>query len=463
MSRRGLISRAKPSYAFINTAQFRRLKVAAATGLFTLTGQEAAFLRSAGFMTASPGSFALSGQAATFIRSLIFVAEAGSFSLAGQAAVVGRHFALSAQQGGFLLSGTDAAFVRALSLAADTGSFALAGQNAGLAAALVLSLEAGAFDLAGQDAGGVLGSALVAGDGSFDLTGQDASFAHLRAILADGGSFALVGQSSSLLRAAVMGAAVGAFALSGQAAALNYAHSIGGAAGSFALSGQAATLTYTQPGEAGGFSYVNTYTPASNTDTPGAFTISLGTDAGASSRHIIVAVQARDSALEDTAVTLTATLDGVSMTLAGTIGVVGQNDKSAQRTGIAALFIIEKSTSDTTGSLQVSLGSTFSGTMDSWRVMVFRAIKLTSATPLADNTGTSSVAPTALPGSNSVTVAVFGDEDVLPDASPTGTNVTVPVASQGVAYRLGSSGTLSGTISASGAGVARSSNWSWDT
>lgn len=99
-------------------------------GTFTLTGVNAAFLRSL-TMTAGTGTFTLIGNNAGLSTGIPdLVANAGTFTLTGNAAVLSKTATLLANGGSFTLTGVSASFARALVMSAVKATFTLTGNSA---------------------------------------------------------------------------------------------------------------------------------------------------------------------------------------------------------------------------------------------------------------------------------------------------------------------------------------------
>lgn len=114
----------------VNAAFLRSLKMTAGTGTFTLTGNNAGLSTGIPDLVANAGTFTLTGNAAALSRALRLAASSGSFSLTGNAAVLSKTATLLANGGSFSLSGVSASFARALVMSAASASFTLTGNNA---------------------------------------------------------------------------------------------------------------------------------------------------------------------------------------------------------------------------------------------------------------------------------------------------------------------------------------------
>ena len=139
--------------------------LSAANGVFTLTGEPAAFSLS---LPAAQGSFALTGEPATFAAAL--AAAKGTFALTGEPATFAA--ALAAAKGTFTLTGEPAVF--GTIFPAANGTFVVTGEPAALS--VLLAAANGAFSLTGKPATFTVVTSLTAAPGSFALNGLPATF-----------------------------------------------------------------------------------------------------------------------------------------------------------------------------------------------------------------------------------------------------------------------------------------------
>lgn len=89
----------------VNASFLRALRMQAAAGSFTLTGNDAGLFTGNPDLVAETGTFTLTGNAAALSRALRMAASAGTFSLTGNAAALNRRYALGANNGSFSLTG----------------------------------------------------------------------------------------------------------------------------------------------------------------------------------------------------------------------------------------------------------------------------------------------------------------------------------------------------------------------
>lgn len=247
---RHIRTRARPRGAIVDRGQFVVLDMRAATGIYTVAGQDAALAVSAGdvFLIAAQGSYSVAGQDALLLRAARLDAEQGSYAVAGQDANLARIFTLAAEQGTYGLTGQEAAFLRSLALAAEQGTYSVSGQDAALVRQLFVAAEWASYTVAGQDAALFISKSLVAEFGQYVTTGQDAALFVQRLLAAEHGIYSVSGQDANLRRDLLLAAAMGSYAASGQDAVLARQIALVAAQGSYSLSGQDATLTYTTAG-----------------------------------------------------------------------------------------------------------------------------------------------------------------------------------------------------------------------
>lgn len=220
--RRRLATRAIPGWGIIGRGQFRLLRLIADTGVFTLSGKDAAFLNTQGF-PASPGTFVLTGQALNLLRAAVLGAAKGTFTLTGQNVGLNINHPLPANAGAFTLTGQAVGFLRGLNVIASVGSFSVSGQAAVLALGLKLISDAGIFTVTGQNAAFSISSGhapLTADPGAFSLTGQAAALVQIKNLLAALGTFSLVGQDAALVEGRRVFADVGTFVMTGKDATI---------------------------------------------------------------------------------------------------------------------------------------------------------------------------------------------------------------------------------------------------
>lgn len=116
----------------VNAAFLRSLKMEAGTGTFTLTGQNAGLSTGHPDLVANAGTFTLTGNAAALSRALRMAANTGTFSLTGNAAALSKTVTMLASGGSFTLTGVTNTFKRALVMAASQATFTLTGNAATL-------------------------------------------------------------------------------------------------------------------------------------------------------------------------------------------------------------------------------------------------------------------------------------------------------------------------------------------
>lgn len=184
----------------------------AATGSFTLTGNNNNFNRGYGLST-SVGSFTLTGNNILYNRGYGLVTSVGVFILTGISNTLNRSINLIGGTGAFTLTGPDQDFSYGYGVYLGTGSFTLGSQTANLTSTRSLNAEVGSFTLSGGDVQLFGSLAITAGVGSFTLNGGDVRLFYGRRMYTDTASFALNGINNNITSQRNLTAGTGSFAL----------------------------------------------------------------------------------------------------------------------------------------------------------------------------------------------------------------------------------------------------------
>lgn len=104
-------------------------------------------------LQAATGTYTLAGQDAALAASITFTAEYGDYHISGQDAALYRGYILPAGHGEYTLTGQSAGGLTGHRMAADYGTYALTGQDVVFTVNHILLAEQGTYTLTGIDTG----------------------------------------------------------------------------------------------------------------------------------------------------------------------------------------------------------------------------------------------------------------------------------------------------------------------
>ncbi len=241
--------------------------LAAATGSFTLSGNNANFVSGFG-LTAGTGLFSETGSAATLAAGRRVAANPATYVLSGPAINLARTRVISASPTTYAVAAANAVITHGYTMPAAIGSFSLMVQNAGLSRTRSLASspriftltglltntrrtwivpsDSVAFALSGATATLRHGYQIAAASTTFTKTANNAGLSRTRAVIADPRSLALMGRNANLKATRQLASATGALSLTGPAADVRRSKKFDMATGAFTLTGLASNYLTTR-------------------------------------------------------------------------------------------------------------------------------------------------------------------------------------------------------------------------
>lgn len=241
--------------------------LAAATGSFTLSGNNANFVSGFG-LTAGTGLFSETGSAATLAAGRRVAANPATYVLSGPAINLARTRGISASPTNYTVAAANAVITHGYTMPAAIGSFSLMVQNAGLSRTRSLASspriftltglltntrrtwivpsDSVAFALSGATATLRHGYQIAAASTTFTKTANNAGLSRTRAVIADPRSLALMGRNANLKATRQLASATGALSLTGPAADVRRSKKFDMATGAFTLTGLASNYLTTR-------------------------------------------------------------------------------------------------------------------------------------------------------------------------------------------------------------------------